>query len=482
MKVAYVEKIRNAEKAAMLAGISEDELIARAATALADKLEKNSDKGKILCVAGMGNNGSDVLEAACILHGKGIKADVLAFGDPTNGYNAARREKAKELGLKFTTDPGGYAVVADGLFGVGLNREVEGEAKDLINKINASGAYVISADIPSGLCAESGYALGAATEANETVSFIALKPGHLLGEGRNYCGKLTVADIGVKCEVVGSVTSEDEAKLPDRKPVSHKGNYGRVKIIGGSETMVGAPLMSYESAVAALRAGAGLVTLCVPRSLAPAYQARVTENTLRLMPDRAGKLIFDEPTINEIISDANAVVFGNGAGKSEDIAKIAVYIARNFSGTLVLDADALNSIAGRENELTGHKCKLILTPHVGEFNRLCGNDNEVSRLKNVITYAQKLDATVCYKSATTVITDGKNVRFNLTGTPALAKGGSGDVLAGIIGAFSCVMPAFNAAVAGCYHFGKAGERAAKRLGTVTSVLAGDVIIDLKYAK
>ncbi|MFR6641646.1 MAG: NAD(P)H-hydrate epimerase [Christensenellales bacterium] len=241
MKVAYVEKIRNAEKAAMLAGICEDELIARAATALADKLEKNSDKGKILCVAGMGNNGSDVLEAACILHARGIEADVLAFGDPTNGYNAARREKAKELGLKFTTDPGGYAVIADGLFGVGLNREVEGEAKDLINKINASGAYVISADIPSDLRGKRLSARrGDRDERNGVVHRSQAR--HLLGEGRNYCGKLSVADIGVKCEVVGSVTSEDEAKLPDRKPVSHKGNYGRVKIIGGSETMVGALL------------------------------------------------------------------------------------------------------------------------------------------------------------------------------------------------------------------------------------------------
>lgn len=200
------------------------------------------------------------------------------------------------------------------------------------------------------------------------------------------------------------------------------------------------------------------------------------------MPDRDGKLIFDRLSVDKIISDANAVVLGNGAGKSDEIAKIAFYIAHNFAGALVLDADALNSIAGRENELSGHKCKLILTPHVGEFNRLAGDHTKGDSIEKVITYAKNLDAVVCYKSATTVITDGEKVRFNLTGTPALAKGGSGDVLAGIIGAFSCVLPPFEASVAGCYHFGLAGERAAKRLDSVTSVLARDVIIDLKYAK
>ncbi len=482
MKIATVEKIREAERLAIGAGTSEEELVFRAATALSERLTEHAGKEKILCVAGTGNNGSDVLEAACILRGKGIKADVFAFGSPSNACNAALREKAKKLGAEFTTDPSGYAVIADGLFGVGLNREVAGEARAIIDKINASGAYVISADIPSGLDAESGFPLGAAVTANETISFIAAKVGHLLGEGRNYCGKLSVADIGVSAECIGSVTEEIEARLPDRKTVSHKGVYGRVKIIGGSEEMVGAPLMSYESASAALRAGAGLVTLCVPRSLAAAYQKRTVENTLMLMPDRDGKLIFDKATIDKIISDATAVVLGNGAGKSDEIAEIAFYIARNFEGTLVLDADALNSIAGRENELSGHKCKLVLTPHVGEFSRLVGGQIEGDCLKKVITYAKILDAVVCYKSATTVITDGERVRFNLTGTPALAKGGSGDVLAGIIGAFSCVLPPFEAAVAGCYHFGLAGERAAKRLGTVTSVLASDVIIDLKYAK
>ncbi len=479
IKVAFVEKVREAERAAFSAGTSEDELIARAAKSLASACRSAARGGKILCVAGGGNNGSDALETAIILKEEGRDVEIALVGNSTNEFNAARREKAKSLGIRESRSFDGFDVIVDGIFGIGLGREVADEALAAVEKINASGAYVIAADVPSGLGAESGRAFGAAVEANETISFIAAKLGTLIGEGRNYVGKLSVDDLGVECECFGSVTEASEAVLPKRKIVSHKGNYGRVKIVGGSETMPGAPYLSFvaaEAAETALRAGAGLVTLCAPRSLAAAYQARVTENTLYFLPDDDGKILFDENAAREIVSGANAIVLGNGTGKSDEIAKYAVWFAREFKGTLVLDADALNSLVGRLDEIRDRACELILTPHVGEFDRLCG-EGAASDVGNAINLAKRLKATVCLKSATTVVTDGERVRFNLTGTPAMAKGGSGDVLAGITGAFSCVVPAFEAATAACYAFGKAGERAAERLGSETSVLARDVVIE-----
>ena len=170
-------------------------------------------------------------------------------------------------------------------------------------------------------------------------------------------------------------------------------------------------------------------------------------------------------------------------GKSDEIRKIVVWLLENFDGTLVIDADGLNALAENPSVLLGKKGKVILTPHVAEFKRLCpAFDIEKPSVETITDFARRYGAALAVKSATTVITDGNEVFFNLTGTPALAKGGSGDVLGGMTAAFACVLPPIAALKAACFHFGKAGVRAAKRLGSVTSVLAGDVIIDLKYAE
>jgi NAD(P)H-hydrate epimerase len=234
--------------------------------------------------------------------------------------------------------------------------------------------------------------------------------------------------------------------------------------------------MSFESAVAAARAGAGLTTLCVPEEAKCAYQARVKETMLNFLPSKNGKIVFDESALQKIIANSNSIAVGMGMGKSDDTAKIVSYLAKNFDGTLVIDADGLNSIADETSAIENATANLILTPHIGEFNRLERSSGElVERAKNL---AKKLNAVIAVKSATTIITDGNEVYFNLTGTPALAKGGSGDVLAGITAALSCVLSPLKAAVSACYHFGKAAERAVKRLNSETSVLASDVIIEL----
>lgn len=485
-RVSSVFAIRVAEEKAMTSGVTEDELIDKAATELAEAVKARAAKtDKILFVTGGGNNGSDGLTAAEKLRASGYDVAVMPVGERRNVGNEARLIKIKSSGVTFADKikAGSYAVVIDCVFGIGLSRAPEGAYARAINEINASGAYVIAADVPSGLDADCGYAYSPCVKADLTVTFTAVKAGLILGEGRNYAGEIEVAKVGIYADSVGRILADSDAILPKRLPVSHKGTFGRVRVIGGSETMPGAPLMCFEAAVAASRSGAGLVTLCAPGSEKAAFQSRVTETMLDFLPSENGKLAFDPLALEKATEGANAVVVGPGMGKSDEIRKIVVWLIENFSGVLVIDADGLNALAENPSVLLGKKGKVILTPHVAEFKRLCpAFDIEKPSVETITDFARRYGAALAVKSATTVITDGNEAFFNLTGTPALAKGGSGDVLGGMTAAFACVLPPIAALKAACFHFGKAGERAAKRLGSVTSVLAGDVIIDLKYAE
>ena len=485
-RVASVADIRAAEEKAMAGGVTEDELIDKAATELAEEVKRHAAKtDKILFVTGGGNNGSDGLTCAEKLHACGYAVSVMPVGTRRNGGNETRLIGIKEAGVTLvdTIAPDVYAVVVDCVFGIGLDRKPTGEYARAIDEINASGAFVIAADVPSGLDADKGYAFSPCVKANVTVTFTVVKSGLLLGTGRNYAGEIVVASVGIDADATGRIIAGTDAVLPARLSVSHKGTYGKVRVIGGSETMPGAPLMCFESAVAASRSGAGLVTLCVPGSEKAAYQARVTETMLHFLPSADGKLAFDAAALQNAVDGADAVVFGPGVGKSEEIRKIVEWLIENYTGTLVIDADGLNALAENPSVLLGKKCRVILTPHVAEFRRLCpAFDIEKPSVDIIKDFARHYGVTLAVKSATTVITDGEEVFFNITGTPALAKGGSGDVLGGMVAAFACVLSPSDALKAACFHFGKDGERAAKRLGSVTSVLASDVIIDIKYAE
>ncbi len=482
--VAAPDDIRAAEKKLFGEGISEDALIRRAAEKLASAVKAAAAKeDKIIVVAGGGNNGCDGLECALILKADGYDVSVFSASGKKNAGNAARLQRLSGLGIPLLTsvEKGIYRVAVDCVFGIGLSRAPSGEEERAVKEINESGAYVISADVPSGLDAYSGYAPGICVYADETVTFTAVKCGLIMGEGRNFAGEIRVADVGVPYTPVGRVLCGADAALPKRRPVSHKGVYGRVRVIGGCDVMPGAPLMCFESAAAALRAGAGLVTLCVPESEKPAYSARVKENTLNFLPAENGRIKFDKLALDAVTEGADAVAVGCGMGRGGDAFKIIEYLINNFAGTLIIDADGLNAVAEKPSVLSEHRGGLILTPHVAEFDRLCPDDG-TPYLERIRSFAERYRLNLAVKSATTVITDGREIYFNVTGTPALAKGGSGDVLAGMTAAFACVLPNFDAVKAACYHFGLAGERAAARLNTVTSVLAGDVIIDIAYAR
>lgn len=274
-----------------------------------------------------------------------------------------------------------------------------------------------------------------------------------------------------------------DAQIPPRDKASHKGDYCAVRVIGGSSTMIGAPLMAYESARAALKNGAGTVKLCVPYSLRAAYQARVKEEMLLFLPDEEGAVRFDAPSLDTVIKGADAVVLGMGMGTNPQIINIIVYLCKNFEGTLIIDADGLNALSRDLCAMQNHKCKLILTPHIGEFNRLDPIPSAQADHKKpvpvdqyaqrALDFALKTDCVLVLKSHETIITDGIRIFKNVTGTPAMAKGGTGDVLAGMIAAFSSYMTPLSAAKAACYLLGKNGELAENRLGS-EGVLASDI--------
>ena len=485
MKGVYrTESIRRAEKAA-IAEAGEDALIERAAARLYDRIKALPQK-RVVVFAGGGNNGSDALSLARLLIDDGQKCKIYLFGEKRNGFVSARISSLSALGADMTAPESGSDIdvtdgdiVIDGMLGIGCSRPLAGLMAEAAEKINASGAYVVAVDIPSGLDSDTGIPYGVCVNADETATFIAVKQGLLIGTARSYCGKIRLYDIDVPVgEPDFYVAEESDLRLPPRKVVSNKGTYGNVRIIAGSPTMIGASMLAHESASAALRGGAGYAVLCVPRSLASVYQARVKEEMLYFMPDEGGKAIYDESALDDIMRKADSIVIGMGMGSNPYLPEMIGYLARSFGGTLVIDGDGLNALASDLSVVTGHKCRLILTPHVVEFARLCKGAGGVADMPDTdktAYLAEKLNAVISMKSATTVISDGKKTFINLTGTPAMAKAGSGDVLGGLTGALAAKGDPLMSAVRACFFFGKAGEAAEKDRGE-TSVLASDIII------
>lgn len=487
MKGVYkTESVRSAEKAA-IAEVGEDALIERAAACLYARIKRLPQK-RIVVFAGGGNNGSDALSLARLLVADGRECKIYLCAQKRNAFVGARIEALRALGADMTElqNVDGIIVtendiVVDGMLGIGCSRPLVGVMAEAAQKINASGAYTIAVDIPSGLDSDTGRPYGLCVEADETATFIAVKQGLLIGTARSYCGRITLYEIDVDAgEPDYYIAEENDLRLPPRKTVSNKGNYGNVRIIAGSPTMIGASMLAHESASAALRGGAGYAVLCVPRSLAAVYQVRVKEEMLYFMPDIDGMISYDENAICDVMRKASSIVIGMGMGKNSDLPRIINYIARSFDGTFVIDGDGLNALAGDLSIVKDHKCRLILTPHVVEFARLCGDDVGLSGLpdtERTAELARRLNAVIAMKSATTVISDGKKTFINLTGTPAMAKAGSGDVLGGLTGALAAKGDPLMSTVRACYFFGKAGEAAEKDRGE-TSVLASDIIIKL----
>ena len=482
-------QMRAADAAAIRAGVASSLLMENAATALVEELVRAFPGWKrVVAVCGPGNNGGDGLAVARLLAGRGRAIAVFTLGDPAAyrgdaAENAARARKAG-LPLDALSARGGMRRLAhelescdgviDALFGTGLSRGLSGHAALAVSKVNAAGRPVVSADLPSGLSADSGGLIGPCIQAALTVAFAAAKICHVLPPARERCGRIVVKDIGIPPEVLArqktsiSITEGRDVALllPPRPPDSHKGDFGRLAIVAGSRGKAGAAVLAARGA---LRAGAGLVTVFCPSSLEEVIVSALPEAMTHGLPDRGGVLAaVGAQELFSALADFDAAAVGPGLGATTETAGLLEKILRTRL-PIVCDADALNAFAGRPERFSRRSGATVLTPHPGEAGRLLGSSSRevgADRLGAARELAKRSRAVVLLKgSGTLIATVRGRVAVNPTGTPLMSTAGSGDVLTGALGALlASGMTAENAAVAAAYLHGAAGERLQAELG------------------
>lgn len=428
-------------------------------------------------VCGGGNNGGDGLLAAIIAKSEGVEATVLFLGHEDTCTPECRRRliEAREKGVAFTEslDFAGYDLIVDAIFGIGLTRNAEGRYAEVIEKINESGLEIVSIDVPSGAFADSG--LGEPqVNAGYTVAIQAYKQANIVKR------KCECVDIGIPCDDMDAPYALEKSDvlrlMGKRKTDSHKGTYGRVLVIGGESGMCGAP---YLSALGAYRAGAGLVEIYTDAENRMPVQSLIPEAVVTC----ANFADVDLRKLDTSLKRASVVCIGMGLGTSHGAKKILEYTLSNCKCPLVIDADALNLIAKWGYDIPEGA---VITPHPAELSRL--TKKSVASLKDdliktTLDFAEENKCILLAKDSRTVISDGKTVYVNSSGSPALSKGGSGDVLSGVIGALLARgLSPLDAAALGAYVHGKAGEFAAEdiRLGE-EGVMARDIANYVSYA-
>ena len=494
-RVCTAEQMRNADKVSIeKAGIPGIVLMENAARGCVDRLLEDFpdiNQKSVACFCGRGNNGGDGLAIARLLSRRGCKVTVfLTHGDSFKGDALINREIINYMNCRICHVPENisdvvhsFDIIVDAIFGTGMYGVVDDETFSLISAINESGKYILSVDIPSGISADTGEICGACINATKTVTFGGYKTGLLLFPGCDYTGEITVCDICtpdfVLDDVNKFVTDEEfiEKNLPKRTKNSQKGDYGKVLIIGGRQGMTGAPVMAAE---AALRMGAGLVTVGVCRSLNGILEEKLTEAMTYPLPDTDGHLSREAAgQIKRLMERADAVLFGPGAGTSEDVYELLKTVMENCSVPLIIDADGLNVLSNHTELMEKCSCSLIFTPHEVEMSRLIKTSlSEVTenRIGVSYRYAQDNGVTLILKGHHTIVTAEDGTQYiNITGNPGLATGGSGDVLAGMVAALAARgLKADVAAAVAVYLHGKSGDIAAENLGE-DSLIATDII-------
>lgn len=525
-------------------GIPSLVLMERAALSVVQAMDEQGIlPGRVLVVAGTGNNGGDGLAVGRLLSQRGVEVTFYMEGNPQHmtQQTKTQRQILENLGLSVQSKSeaatyniegketvgaqgdGDYDLVIDALFGIGLSREITGSCREWVETINAlkeKGSLVWSLDIPSGICADTGRIMGCAVRADVTVSFAFAKRGHFLYPGKVCTGKLIVKEIGITKESFGErfpaafclEKADLPALMPKRQPGGNKGTFGKVLLMAGSRDMSGACVLC---AGAVMRTGAGMVKIITPACNREIVQQSLPEAMLFSFAEEGdahndawpGEYFSD--SVKSAMDWADVLVVGPGMGTGRAayfLLKQALEYRRNrdsgfstevHSGAsvggsrglpMVIDADALNLIAARE-ELRGlvrqrAVCSpdsgLILTPHPGELVRLMHQDMQAyqrDREGMVRALAQEFSCTVVAKDATTLVmgAEREEICLNNSGNDGMATAGSGDVLAGILGGLLAQgLGGFEAAGLGVFLHGLAGDEAARKCGRY-GMLAGDII-------
>ncbi|WP_027416542.1 bifunctional ADP-dependent NAD(P)H-hydrate dehydratase/NAD(P)H-hydrate epimerase [Aneurinibacillus terranovensis] len=472
-------------------------LMENAGTAVVREVERRWPEGSVVILAGSGNNGGDGLVIARHLKNRDRSVQTWLFGEDGKlsndcrsqlnilhacGYQVKRwnKDRVDEL----TADLQEADVIIDAMLGTGAT----GDLRDpywTVGKVLAGVAgRVVAVDIPTGVDSDSGEVGEQAVKADVTVTFACPKWGHFLYPGAELRGDLVVADISIPPAAAGKaalqdtvLTGQDVNRLLPRRPrFSHKGTYGHVLVIAGSKEMPGAPVMT---ATAALRTGCGLLTLAVPQPILPVVGSKISEPVFWEWPDQDGHFARESVRkLAERSGDFDVIAVGPGISTWSDGNAWLADIIAAVKSPLIIDADALNLLARNPGILQYKTNPIILTPHPGEMARLCGvstKDIEKNRAKHARTFAFSHGVFLVLKGAYTLLAtpDGR-IFINPSGSAALAKGGSGDILTGMIaGMMAQVKDAETAIKLATYLHGLAGEICGEQ--TLYATLAGDVI-------
>ena len=466
-------------------GVPSLELMEHAAQACVQVLEDEKvDLSNVCVVCGSGNNGGDGFAIARILQNNRYSVETFCVGNPEHYTEETQEQmhRLQECGGKITygmPQEDSYSVIIDAVFGVGLSRKVEGRYRQVIEQMNRMRGTKFAVDIPSGLSATTGCILGCAFKADYTVTFQLKKIGLELSQGRTMAGRVIVPDIGISTdsicedqEIVRTAGKDIYRKmLPDRPEDSNKGTYGRLLVIAGSKGMAGA---AYLNAHAAYMTGAGLVRI---------YTSSDNREILQTLLPEAIITTYEEYNKEELLSLltwADGVCIGSGLGMSRLSEKILKTVIEYVKVPCLIDADGLNLLAENNNYLNQMaERRFVITPHMKEMSRLTGTPVEelkADRIQILKDFISRYRITCVLKDSRTLIaSEEKGIRMNLTGNSAMAKAGSGDVLAGVISGWMVQgKEAEDAAELGTYIHGLSGDLAKFEKG-VYSVMARDLI-------
>jgi ADP-dependent NAD(P)H-hydrate dehydratase / NAD(P)H-hydrate epimerase len=472
--------------------------------AILERFSRLARRG-VLIVAGKGNNGGDGFVVARLLKKRRIPCEVALLArkdevstDSAHNLRAYMKLKGKVVeiasgGLDLLRQRmKGKGLLVDAILGTGIKSDVRGLYAEAITLMNVSSLPMVAVDIPSGLHTDRGIPLGVSVQAELTVALAFAKLGEVIYPGLNYVGNLAVADIGIDPRAVQEVAPKTELMqqeeiswlVPTRDPDSHKGTYGHLLVIAGSRGKTGAAILASR---AAMRTGAGLVTLAAPRSLNDIFASSLVEVMSEPLAENGDEEM--EPLGDEawrlLLARKNVVLFGPGIGVNDAARNNLRWLLRNSELPWVIDADGLNNLALDLARLRNAKTPPVLTPHPGEMARLIGKDTasvNQDRIGIARAFATEHRCYLVLKGARSVIATADGKAFiNPTGNPGMASGGMGDALAGILAALlGQGLSAEHAMKLGVYLHGFIGDRVAAEKGEI-GLIASDIIEGLPAA-
>ncbi len=505
MKAATSEQMQSLDRKAIdtygIPGVVLMENAGKGATEVIANTFPDLQGKKVAIIAGKGNNGGDGFVVARHLLNRGVSVKVFLLADPKALRGDAEtnlqiflRMKGEVIPVpsfkdyqKVKKDLERFDLLVDAIFGTGLDAEIRGYYREVIDHLNALQKPVVAIDIPSGLDANTGRPLGIALRASLTVTFGLPKVGLLIPPGFDYVGELKVIDIGIPKRLIDEEKIQthllEEAEIrkwlsiPRRKN-SHKGDYGHLLVLAGSVGKTGAAAMACE---AALRMGAGLVTLGIPKSLNAIMEVKLTEAMTEPLPETPRQTLSLKAfnTILQLCEKKDALIIGPGIGTFKETQSLIIKLIKTLKLPIILDADGLTALAAQPKILSALNRPPILTPHPGEMGKLIGSTAkqvQEDRIGISRNFAQSHHVFLVLKGHRTLIaTPEGEIFINPTGNPGMASGGTGDVLTGMIGGLVCQgVDPLASLQASVYLHGLAGDRVVSERGE-KSLVATDII-------